>query len=99
MTRADDLGDNAALTPNDALGDVHATVPVLVRDLMVWRSRLDYTQESNATLYEIESYIPRPRLVTVNLDDVLAKLADQFEWFPSQVALANKVLEGLEKES
>lgn len=23
MTRADDLGDNAALTPNDALGDVH----------------------------------------------------------------------------
>lgn len=25
MTRDDDLGDNAALTPNDTLGDVHAS--------------------------------------------------------------------------
>jgi hypothetical protein len=73
--RADDLGDNAALTPNDALGDVHATVPVKVRDLVDWHGAV--TGENwKAKIY---AYIPKPRLVTVDLEAIDNFIMDWLE--------------------
>lgn len=99
MTRADDLGDNAALTPNNALGDVHATVEVLVEDLERWIPFVRHigSYQNDAAVAEMQAYLPKPTLVTVDLKELKAIARSNFS---STVATQlDKYIERLENES